>query len=586
MAARRRRRHQAIIRVGEGWGAAGITVAAFTVVECTAGWTAERSRRTPGPKGALAERTASAVERTASAAEHTAVLTLARREVDRLAGASPTVIGVVTVAASAPSRSADLGTNTSPVGNRSPTPAVGSVRRLTLDVMPPVSCRARSTMPRGADWHANINTTAHSWRHGGGPGAGQVVPLRQQVGSPSVQVGQPAAERAARAADASIPAADRRLIAAELRDSYFFGANSPFNANTASVTTNNNYLLYPWFYLPFFGYGSGYGLGSGLGYGGGGTYVANYYSNPTNFGYRPTYVLSAPGNARVMTVAAAAQCRRWRRGRTTRSISPGRAKSISSKANTSRPCKAGGMPWSTTRKTARSCLLLGQALFATGQYDEAAGATQAALSMLPEDKWGTVVTHYKELYPNIGDYTTQFRALEKARDAKPDVPALHFLLGYHFGYLNYPKQAVRELDKVLAVAPEDKIAKKLRDEFCAKLSDEDKAAVEKRGRQGRREGQKDTPPSRGPSRERRPATRTARRKATKKRRQQTTKDADDTPGTDAKSPLEHPASSNSPMKNALAAFSTRQATSKAPRRRKITTCVVSSVVAIPARRSR
>ncbi len=124
-------------------------------------------------------------------------------------------------------------------------------------------------------------------------------------------------------------------------------------------------------------------------------------------------------------------------------------------------------------------LLLGQALFALGQYDEAAGATQAALAMLPEDKWGAVVTHYKELYPNIADYTTQLRALEKARDAKPEVPALHFLLGYHFGYLNYPKHAVRELDKVLAAVPQDKIAQKLRDEFAAKLSDDDKAALEK-----------------------------------------------------------------------------------------------------------
>ena len=59
--------------------------------------------------------------------------------------------------------------------------------------------------------------------------------------------------------------------------------------------------------------------------------------------------------------------------------------------------------------------------------------------MLPEEKWGTVVIHYKELYPNIGDYTTQLRALEKARDTKPDVPALHFLLGYHFGYLELPQ---------------------------------------------------------------------------------------------------------------------------------------------------
>ena len=132
-------------------------------------------------------------------------------------------------------------------------------------------------------------------------------------------------------------------------------------------------------------------------------------------------------------------------------------------------------------------------MFALGQYDEAAGATQAALAMLPEDKWGAVVTHYKELYPNIADYTTQIRALEKARDAKPDAPALHFLLGYHFGYLNYPKHAVRELDKVLAVVPKDKIAQKLRDEFAAKLSDADKAALGKARQASRPTMQKHRP---------------------------------------------------------------------------------------------
>ncbi len=84
-------------------------------------------------------------------------------------------------------------------------------------------------------------------------------------------------------------------------------------------------------------------------------------------------------------------------------------------------------------------MLLAQALFALGQYDEAAGATQAAMQMLPEDKWGVVVTNYSQLYGNVQDYTDQLKALEKARDAKPDNPALRFLLGFHFGYLNYPE---------------------------------------------------------------------------------------------------------------------------------------------------
>src|SRR5262249_35413597 len=92
-------------------------------------------------------------------------------------------------------------------------------------------------------------------------------------------------------------------------------------------------------------------------------------------------------------------------------------------------------------------LLMAQAMFAIGRYEAAANTVQMAMQMLPEGEWGNVVKNYSEIYPNIQDYTNQIRAAEKARDAKPDNGALHFLLGYHFGYLNYPKQAVRELDK-------------------------------------------------------------------------------------------------------------------------------------------
>jgi tetratricopeptide (TPR) repeat protein len=124
-------------------------------------------------------------------------------------------------------------------------------------------------------------------------------------------------------------------------------------------------------------------------------------------------------------------------------------------------------------------MLLGQALFASGQYDEAAGATQQATTMLPQDKWGTVISNYKELYPNIGDYTTQLRALEKARDEKPDDPALRFLLGWHYGYLGYPKQAVRELNKTLELAPKDEVAKKVRDAMAEKLPKSELPPAEK-----------------------------------------------------------------------------------------------------------
>jgi tetratricopeptide (TPR) repeat protein len=111
-------------------------------------------------------------------------------------------------------------------------------------------------------------------------------------------------------------------------------------------------------------------------------------------------------------------------------------------------------------------LLMAQAMFALGQYEAAANTVQAAMQMLPESEWGNVVKNYTELYPDIQKYTDQIREAEKARDAKDDDNAVRFLLGYHFGYLNYPKQAVRELDKALDIEPQDVGAQKLRDMFA------------------------------------------------------------------------------------------------------------------------
>ena len=58
-------------------------------------------------------------------------------------------------------------------------------------------------------------------------------------------------------------------------------------------------------------------------------------------------------------------------------------------------------------------MLYAQALFAYGTYDEAAGATQVAMSLLPIDQWGVVVKNYTDLYPNIGSYTNQLRRFGK-----------------------------------------------------------------------------------------------------------------------------------------------------------------------------
>jgi tetratricopeptide (TPR) repeat protein len=114
-------------------------------------------------------------------------------------------------------------------------------------------------------------------------------------------------------------------------------------------------------------------------------------------------------------------------------------------------------------------MMLGQALFATGQFDEAAGATQTAMAMLPKEHWGVVVVNFRELYGNVPDYTTQLRALEKAVAEKPDNPARRFLAGFHYAYLGYPQFAIDQLEKGLKAEPNDEMAKQLRDEMQAKL---------------------------------------------------------------------------------------------------------------------
>jgi len=120
-------------------------------------------------------------------------------------------------------------------------------------------------------------------------------------------------------------------------------------------------------------------------------------------------------------------------------------------------------------------LLMGQALFAVGRYDEAAGVVQHALSMLSESQWGEVISSYRQFYGNPSDYSSQLKALEAASRQK-DSAAVRFLLGYHYGFLGYPREAVRELDKALEINPQDQLASKLKQIMTAKLPAEPEPA--------------------------------------------------------------------------------------------------------------
>ena len=110
-------------------------------------------------------------------------------------------------------------------------------------------------------------------------------------------------------------------------------------------------------------------------------------------------------------------------------------------------------------------LLLCQALFAKGQFDDAAEATHAAMRRIPKDKWGVVISRHTELYGNSQDYAVQLRALEKAVTEKPDDPALRFLVAFHYAHLGYSQHAISQLDRVIKLAPRDEMARQLHDDL-------------------------------------------------------------------------------------------------------------------------
>jgi tetratricopeptide (TPR) repeat protein len=225
------------------------------------------------------------------------------------------------------------------------------------------------------------------------------------------------------------------------------------------------------FGYPFYGLGYGYG---GYGYGGYGYGLGGYGYPYGSYGYNAYPYYGSGGYASYAPAQAAAP------------VSPTAtddAKIFAEKGENDFKAgnyKAAAYAWRHAAvddpKNGVLMMMLGQALFAAGQYDEAAGATQAAMQLLPEDQWGVVVKNFRELYGRQGDYTTQLRALEKDVKTNADNPATRFLLGFHYGYLGYPSHAVKQLDKTLTLAPADPIAKKLREAMAAPKPGDQKPA--------------------------------------------------------------------------------------------------------------
>ena len=64
---------------------------------------------------------------------------------------------------------------------------------------------------------------------------------------------------------------------------------------------------------------------------------------------------------------------------------------------------------------------------------------------------------------SAGEFKVRAQLAWGTDDMKPNDPALRFLLGYHYGFLGYPKDGLKQLDKCLELAPKDELAQKLQE---------------------------------------------------------------------------------------------------------------------------
>jgi tetratricopeptide (TPR) repeat protein len=93
-------------------------------------------------------------------------------------------------------------------------------------------------------------------------------------------------------------------------------------------------------------------------------------------------------------------------------------------------------------------------LFAKGDYRQAAATIHSVLAVGPGWDWTTL----SSLYPDVANYTTQLRALESAVRQNPDDGAARFLLAYHYMTDGYPDSATQQLQEVVKLVPNDKVA--------------------------------------------------------------------------------------------------------------------------------
>ncbi|MEW4531100.1 tetratricopeptide repeat protein [Maioricimonas sp. JC845] len=96
-------------------------------------------------------------------------------------------------------------------------------------------------------------------------------------------------------------------------------------------------------------------------------------------------------------------------------------------------------------------------LFAMGRYQEAAATLNAVLAVGPGWDWETL----RGLYPSVEAYTAQLRGLEGFIRENRDAAYARFVLAYHYLTCGHTDTAVRQLQRVVALQPDDTVAAEL-----------------------------------------------------------------------------------------------------------------------------
>ena len=93
-------------------------------------------------------------------------------------------------------------------------------------------------------------------------------------------------------------------------------------------------------------------------------------------------------------------------------------------------------------------------LFAKQDFQQSAATIHSVLAVGPGWDWTTMVG----MYSNAELYTGQLRALEAFAKSNPQDAASQFLLAYHYMTCGHPDAAARQLQTVVALMPDDRVA--------------------------------------------------------------------------------------------------------------------------------